>query len=413
MKERPRLLFVSPRFLFPADQGGKIRTTQILRGMKGGRFEIVLASPQEADEAERHRADLDAVCDRFLSWPARPQGPLHKAARLRHLLSELPVSVISDHSKAGSDLVREALAQDADIAVFDFLHAMVLAPETIERPSVIFTHNVEAEIFRRHAEVAVNPVKRAVWSQQHRKMLSYEAASLRRFDTVVAVSERDAAAFSALGEIGRVETIPTGVDLEFFPHQPPGDADHVVFTGAMDWQANIDGIAFFMDEIWPRVAERRPAARVTVVGRNPDAGLVERARRRKLPFHFTGFVDDIRPHVAHAAAYIIPLRVGGGTRIKAYEAMAMGIPVVSTGLGVEGLPVKPGEHYLHADSAPDFAEALIRLLEDAELRNTLSRQARVYVEQNFSSQAVAACFEDICWHTLRGGARGGARRGSF
>ncbi|MDZ7803474.1 glycosyltransferase [Thiohalophilus sp.] len=399
MSEKPRLLFVSPRFLFPADQGGKIRTTQILRGMRGGRFEIVLASPADAGEVERYRYELDQVCDRFISWPAPANGPLKKLTRFRHLFSPLPIPVISDASAAGARIVRDAM-QEADVVVFDFLHAMVLAPDILDRPSVIFTHNVEAEIFRRHAEVARNPIKRAVWQQQFRKMQRYEAASLRRFDTVVAVSERDAQTFSDIPGIQQVATIPTGVDLDFFAYAPPGDADHIVFTGAMDWQANIDGIEFFMDAIWPQVVARRPDARVTLVGRNPNPALMERARRRKLPFTFTGFVDDIREHVQGAAAYIIPLRVGGGTRIKAFEAMAMGIPMVSTGLGVEGLPVTPEEHYLHADTAEEFADTLVRLLEDGDLRQTLSHQARDYVEARFSSQAVADRFEAICWHTL-------------
>lgn len=368
--------------------------------MKGGRFEIVLASPAANSAAEHHRRDLEAVCDRFVSWPETAHGPLNGLIRFRHLFSSLPIPVAEDFSAEGADTVRDALARQADAVVFDFLHSMVLAPKALVCPSLMFTHNVEAEIFRRHAEVTRNPIKRAVWRQQFHKMQAYEAHSLRRFDTVVAVSERDARTFSGIPGMGRVETIPTGVDLDYFAHTLPGDDDHIVFTGAMDWQANIDGIEFFMDEIWPRVARRRPGARVTIVGRKPAQSLVERARRRALPFRFTGFVDDIRPHVKGAAAYIIPLRVGGGTRIKAFEAMAMGIPVVSTGLGVEGLPVTPGEHYLLADGAEMFAEALVSLLEDRELGNTLSRQARRHVEENFSSGAVARCFEDICWRTF-------------
>jgi len=403
VSQRPRLLFVSPRFLFPADQGGKIRTTQILRGMKGGRFEILLACPEPAGAAARYADDLQAICDRFISWPEPVQGPLYKLTRLRHLLSSLPVSVAGDFSTEGSRMVGEALSREADVVVFDFLHSMVLAPELIAKPSVMFTHNVEAEIFRRHAEVATNPIKATVWRQQYNKMRSYEENSLKRFDTVVAVSQRDADAFAAVPEMGTVAAIPTGVDLDFFAYREPGATDHIVFTGAMDWQANIDGIEFFMDEIWPRVAHKRPDARVTIVGRNPAQSLVDRARRRGLPFEFTGFVDDIRTHVVDAAAYIIPLRVGGGTRIKAFEAMAMGIPVVSTTLGMEGLDVRPKEHYLLADKADDFADALIQILEDRELGLQLSRQARQYVEEHFSSQAVARCFEDICWRTLSPG----------
>ena len=402
MSQRPRLLFVSPRFLFPADQGGKIRTTQILRGMRGGRFEIILASPEPVGATQKYADDLAAVCDRFLGWPELPRGRLHGLTRLRHLLSALPVPVIDDYSPAGAHQVQQALVE-ADLVVFDFLHAMILAPERFDCPSVLFTHNVEAEIFRRHAEVSTHPVKKAVWRQQFRKMQAYEQTSLRRFATVVAVSQRDADTFKAIADIGRVATIPTGVDLDFFAYQTPGNNEHIVFTGAMDWQANIDGITWFMDAVWPQVAAQRPQARVTIVGRNPSPLLVERARRRKLPFTFTGFVDDIRPHVHAAAAYIIPLRVGGGTRIKAFEAMAMGLPVVSTGLGVEGLPITADEQYLHADTAEAFSAALVRLLADRDLAAQLSCRARDYVATHCSSQAVARCFEAICWDTFQAG----------
>src|SRR4029079_12593751 len=129
-----------------------------------------------------------------------------------------------------------------------------------------------------------------------------------------------------------VSVIPTGVDLDYFTWQAPrasADADGgtVVFTGSMDWMANGDGIEYFMDEVWPIVARARPRARCVIVGRSPPAPLVERARTRGLDWHFTGFVDDVRPYVREAQVYVIPLRIGGGTRIKVYEAMALGCPV--------------------------------------------------------------------------------------
>ena len=171
-----------------------------------------------------------------------------------------------------------------------------------------------------------------------------------------------------------MSVIPTGVDLDFFAWQAPSSQPQVMFIGSMDWPANQDGIQFFMDEVWPRVLRQVPVATMKVIGRTPPPWLVSRAPKG---WQFTGFVDDVRPHVAGSAVSVIPLRVGGGTRIKAYEAMALGIPVVSTTIGVEGLPVTDGEHYLRADGAEEFADAIVRLLSDAALRDTLSRRARV------------------------------------
>jgi glycosyltransferase involved in cell wall biosynthesis len=199
--------------------------------------------------------------------------------------------------------------------------------------------------------------------------------------------------------------IPTGVDLEQLsysrtPELAPGSAPTVVFTGSMDWMANIDGVEYFMDQVWPLVARARPDARFVVVGRTPPATLVARAVARRLNWTFTGFVDDVRPYVRSAHAYVIPLRVGGGTRIKVYEAMALGCPVVSTALGVEGLPVERGRQYVEADAPGDMAAALLALLDDNAQRARLSCEARNFVERTGMAGSAARVFEQICQHAL-------------
>lgn len=396
MSERPTLLFVSTRFLFPVDSGGKIRTTQVLRGMKDGRYRIHLVSPATDRQLEQHAADLATVCDEFTRWTAGTRGPLFNLTRARFLTDRLPIPIRTDWSAAGRAVVDAALARGPDVAVFDFLHAAVLAPERLPVPSVMFTHNVEAEIFARHHEVARNPLLRAMWRSQHGKMQRFESQALRRFDVVVAVSDRDARQFAAAYGVQDAFVIPTGVDLDFFQWAPPRRDREIVFCGSMDWLANQDGIDFFLDEIWERISREMPDARMTVVGRAPPASLVERARRFGAAWSFTGFVDDVRPYLQGAAVSVIPLRVGGGTRLKVFEAMAMGSPVVSTTLGVEGLPVTPGEHFLQADSPAAFADAVVGLLRDAAKRESLSAAARALVESRFSYRAAARVFEQGC-----------------
>lgn len=400
---RRRLLFVSPRFLFPMDNGGKIRTVQILRGMKGGLWEITLASPIPPEGRTRFAAEIAAVCDRFVSWPEPRRGPAFQVTRMRHLVSRIPVPVATDRSLPGRRVVAAELARRPDAAVFDFLHSTVLGPSDLPVPSVLFTHNVESEIFRRHVAVAANPIKKVLFRDQLRKMERFERDTLRRFDTVVAVSERDAALFRESFGLARAEVIPTGVDVEFFSYHPPGDSGVIAFTGSMDWLANIDGVDWFLEQVWDQVAREVPGARFRVIGRNPPAFLTGKARAKGLPWDFTGFVDDVRPHVQGCSAYVIPLRVGGGTRLKAFEAMAMGCPVVSTSIGVEGLPLEPDRHYLLADTAPGFAAALVRLLREAGLRERIAREARRHVEESFSFLRVARTFEAVCDRTAEGG----------
>ena len=389
-----KMLFVSPRFLFPVDSGGKIRTTQILRGMLGKTYHITLASPAPP-QWQTYTDEIAAVCDEFEHWPERQTGALHNLTRLRHLLGNVPVAVATDRDGNATRRIHGLIADHQyDVIVYDFPHAVIYGHPPKDITSVLFTHNVESEIFKRHVDVATNVLTRWVWRNQYRKMLSFEAHAIKPFHASVAVSQRDKENLERLYGADNVGVIRTGVDLDFFPYSPRVHNGNIVFTGAMDWMANIDAIEYMIDEIWPLVIQRTPNAKMTVVGRNPPDRLVERAQG--LNWTFTGFVDDVRPYVRDACAYAIPLRVGGGTRLKVFEAMAMGAPMVSTSIGVEGLQVEANQHYLKADNASSFANALCDLVENQEQGDQLSVSARKFVEENFSHLMAAKDFEAIC-----------------
>ncbi len=188
MTARPRLLFISPRFLFPMDEGGKIRTANILRNLKGGAFEVALASPAPPGVAP-FAADIDAVCDRFVCWPARRASTRE---RILALAATIPVSAATDRSATGQAAISRAVAEwRPDVIVADFPHATVLLPERTEAALAMFTHNVEAEIYERHAR-QTGGVRSLVWRDQARKMRRFEREALRRCDPVIAVSARDA-----------------------------------------------------------------------------------------------------------------------------------------------------------------------------------------------------------------------------
>jgi glycosyltransferase involved in cell wall biosynthesis len=366
--------------------------------MKGGAFRIVLAGPAMRWQREQFSAELAEVADELQFWPSR-NAALRHVLRLLHVAGPLPVSVASDRSRAGSELAAKLLDEGPAAAVFDFAHSAVLLPRNSRVPTVMFTHNVEAEIFARHAKVATGVLKRKLWKRQHEKMVDFERNALRRFDSIVAVSERDKAIMAQLYAVENVHTIPTGVDADFLRFMNPADDQRVIFCGSMDWLPNIDAIDYFLSDVWPLIRQRTPRATLTVIGRTPPSWLVAKARKIDERSRFTGYVDDVRPHAAGASAFVIPLRIAGGTRIKAFEAMAMGCPVVSTSIGVEGLPLVPGEHYLRADSTQDLAAAIGDLLEQKQLRQHLAETARQYVEENFSFRVAARVFEDICLRT--------------
>jgi len=392
LERRLKIAFISPVFLFPADAGGKIRTGNILRGLKeSGQFDITLLSPATPEQQREWQGELDRQCNRFIGWAPSVARP--RWQRAPDLLSSLPINVAADRTPTAVGAVEKLLGAEAfDVVVFDFVHAAVLRPASLQGATVCFTHNVEAEIFERHAKTAASAPLRWLWASQAAKMRRFERDALASFTRVVAVSERDAKKFTADG-LTTARAIPTGVDLDFFSWRTPADGSPtVVFTGSMDWEANVDGIRFYIEEVWPLVRAKVPNVQLRVVGKNPPASLVQ---RNVQGVTFTGFVDDVRDHVRDAQAFVIPLRVGGGTRIKAFEAMAMGLPVVSTTIGIEGLDVDDGTHFLRADGAEALAGATLKLIADGTLRLKLSRAARELVEARFGHRVAADVFGQI------------------
>jgi len=202
-------------------------------------------------------------------------------------------------------------------------------------------------------------------------------------------------------KVDSVFDVPTGVDTEFF--RPSGEETinphGLVFTGSMDWLPNEDAIRYFVDEILPRIKERIPDATLTVVGRNPYPSLVELSKSNE-SIIVTGRVDDVRPFMERAAVYIVPLRIGGGTRLKIFEAMAMEKAIVSTTIGAEGLPIENGEELLLEDTPEGFANSVVRLLQDQELTRRVGQRAATKVRSTFGWRRVAESFADLCEGTV-------------
>jgi sugar transferase (PEP-CTERM/EpsH1 system associated) len=397
--DRLRVLFVAKRFPYPADTGGKIRTARLLEQLSR-RLDITLISNVEHPKDDPYLSEVDKLCARFepVAWQEKARGSVGFYVRvLRRLGSPYPVSVAGDYSRPFAERIRACLARDRyDLLVCDFVQPSINIDAGIGVPVLLFQHNVESMIFERHAQTAASAPLRWFWRSQWRKMERFEREACQRFAGVVAVSEADRAVFAGRFGARRTFAIPTAVDAEYFrPTASPIVDGRLVFTGSMDWLPNEDAVLFFTDEILPRVALRVPGATLAVVGRRPSPRLRRRLAGRA-DVTITGRVDDVRPHMEQAAVYVIPLRIGGGTRIKAYEAMAMGKPVVSTSIGVEGLPVRDGEHLVLAENAADFSREVVDLLRQPERRSRLGQAARRFVEGSCSWPAAAAAFADAC-----------------
>jgi len=211
---------------------------------------------------------------------------------------------------------------------------------------------------------------------------------------VIAVSPADAA---ILG--GSAQPIPTGVNVAYFAaNGTPERTHHLVFSGAMDWYPNEDAMLYFIGEVLPAIRREIAGVTLTVVGRNPSSRLC--AAGDSAGVRITGTVDDVRSYIDEGAVYVVPLRVGGGTRLKIFEALSMGKAVVSTTIGAEGLPLVDGEHFLRADSVEEFSRAVVTLLRDHDRRNTLGNNGRQLVHEHYSWPSVARVFEAKCTEVL-------------
>lgn len=301
-----------------------------------------------------------------------------------------------EEPKLREHLRQMAAKKEFDLVICDFLApALNFLGVSFDCPIILFQHNIESQIWKRLAEAEASLVKRRYLHLQYRRMHQWEDRLSRLFDGVITVSPDDTRLARELyGLTNVLGDVPTGVDVDFFrPGSPVPPPFTLGFLGSMDWMPNIDACQHFLDDILPQVHAQRPDVVLKIIGRNPPASLRERANDR---IQVTGTVDDVRPHVQGCHAIVVPLRAGGGTRIKIYEAMAMGVPVISTRIGAEGLPVVHDTDILLADEPGDFARAILRLAADPGLAERLAKQARMNVENHYSWTAATRTFMDLC-----------------
>jgi sugar transferase (PEP-CTERM/EpsH1 system associated) len=400
-----RILWLKTELLHPVDKGGKIRTYNMLKELKRDHHITYLTLDDgSADLEARDRAH--EYCHELVCVPHQQREKFSKGFYLELLFnlgSRFPYAVKKYESAAmRNEIVKRTQDQSIDVVICDFLAPAINVPRSLSCPAILFQHNVEAMIWKRHFEVQSNAARKTYLGDQWRKMKIFEKETCRRFDTVIAVSKEDRDQMREEYGVTAVFEVPTGVDTDFFT--PSGaqkiEPHNVVFTGSMDWLPNEDAIRYYTEQIQPIVRRSLPNATLTVVGRNPYPSLLELSRRDPSVI-VTGRVEDVRPHMERAAAYVVPLRIGGGTRLKIYEAMAMAKPIVATTVGAEGLPVTDGKELCIADTPETFAAAVVNLLTNPEAARKLGQESARVVREKFGWNGVAKRFAEICEATVR------------
>jgi polysaccharide biosynthesis protein PslH len=413
-----QILWLNTGLLLPLDKGGKLRTWHLMRHL-ARRHHITCVSFVDPSQPDADRQGMSEVCAELRTVPRREstkEGWRFYASVLRYLPHRLPYAVAQYRSAAYRRVVADALTRNGyDRIVCDFLVPAVNLPKRLPCPAVLFTHNVEAEIWRRHTETARGRFRRALYAKQWARMRRFEERTMHRFDRVLTVSDVDRDTLQRLypSVAVPVSVIPTGVDTDYFRPQPrqAGAARNIVFTGSMDWLPNEDGVLFFVREVLPLIRAVEPDVTFTIVGRSPTPQVRRLAEDEGIVV--TGRVADVRPHLASAAVYVVPLRIGGGTRLKIFEAMAAGKAIVSTSIGAEGLPTAHGEHLLLADDPQAFAASVVQLLRDGPRRDALERQARALVEERYDWAAAASELESSLISTVPLAARTDNTRSPF
>jgi sugar transferase (PEP-CTERM/EpsH1 system associated) len=407
-----RLLWLKSDYIIPPDTGGKIRTYNLLRELN--RLCPVTyaaikntAAPNDEPAMQECAAEIVTVY--------RPEetktGTGFYARVLAHVPSSVPYTAWKYRCAELKAFQREFLARGGDdvVVVCDFLDMAENVDWALPCPKVLFEHNVETMIWRRYAENETHGLKRAYFRYESRRMEAYEKRVCGASDLVMTVSENDRAILrDEFGVTRPVPVVVTGVDTDFFTPRPElqPESEKLVFTGSMDWMPNIDAMKTFVGETWPLIKAARPGATLDIVGRRPVPDV--RALGAADPsIHVTGDVPDVRPWMAKGDLFIVPLRIGGGTRIKIYEAMAMKRPVVSTTIGAEGLPLEDGKEIVLADGPAAFAEAVCGLLDASDRRAALAEAGHALVTREYSWEKVARTFHEVCAGLLeRPGPRG-------
>ena len=384
------VLVVAPYPPYPPLFGGAARVYHLLRTLAAEHRITLLCF---ASRAEREQlGPLHDICAAVHTVEYPTGTRWRRLYQTRSLLGRAYFYYVGYSRQMGRALARLLTRQWFDVIQTEFSHmAYYRIPPGPLR--ILDEHNVEYRVLERTWRQERDPIRRVYTHVQADKFRRDELAACRRADAVLTTSETDREVLAPALAGMPMRVVPNGVDTEFFsPTDQPEDPTRLLFTGAMNYAPNADGVGYFCSEIWGHIRAARPSTSLAIVGKEPPPHVRHLADDRIV---VTGTVPDVRPWMRQASVFVVPLRVGGGTRLKILEALACGRAVVSTSLGCEGLEVTDGKDILVADTASKFADAVLRCLGDPGLRRALGRQGRAVVERRYRWEAIAKDLSDF------------------
>ena len=398
-----KILFLTPDLPYPPHQGAAIRSFNLIKNL-AARYEIHLLSFIQGRNTLNRTSPLSGYCASIATIPAANRST--KTRALSALFSPKPDMALRLPSAQFTNQLRILLRRER----FDFVqveaiemaqYGLAIKEMSLPSPPLVIFDDINAEYMLQRRAFETDVKHPSLWLGafysllQWQKLRRYETEACRRMDRVVVVSQADRIALQRLLPSVESAVVPNGVDTSYYlpAHMEKESDTSLVFTGKMDFRPNVDAVLWFGQKVWPLIQQDVPKARFNVVGRDPHPRL--RSLRALPGITVTGYVEDIRPHIAEAGVYVVPLRVGGGTRLKVLEAMSMSKAIVSTSLGCEGIDVMPGLDLLIADEPRSFAKKAVSLMQDRERRVELGLAARRLAEARYDWQHITSLMEQV------------------
>jgi polysaccharide biosynthesis protein PslH len=378
-----KVLLLTQVLPYPPDSGPKVKTYNMVKFLSQN-HDLTLVSFVRGDQS-REVQHLQQFCKAVYPVQIQRTRINDGLALVNSLFTATPWLMARDDNRAMRDLLADLCQQEK----FDIVHADQLNMAQYARlvpgaARILDAHNAVWLLYRRLAETTQNRMMALFLRREWRLLKRYEGTVCRSFDAVLTVSEADKAALEeASGGRGRLMVAPIAVDPEAIPlvSRAP-QADHILHIGTMFWPPNVDGVLWFLREVYPLIQDARPDVCFDIVGARPPKTITETGRSLE-GVKVAGYVQDAGEYLKNTGVMVVPLLSGGGMRVKILEALAEGLPIVTTSIGCEGIAVENGRHLLVADSPQEFARATLRLLEDRTFASTLVRNGRELIEQGY------------------------------
>jgi len=394
-----KVLFITTKSPLPMNDGHSLRTFNLLKSV-AQKHKVTLLSFVKFPIEYEYREELEKLCSsvKQFSVPDNCSRPRAAISACLNIPGNQPYVATKYNQSAMRKEIRQILCDETfDLVHLDMLPLGVFLDD-VDIPVVLNEHNVESALLKRRCDSISNPVAKWYFAEQQRRLELFETRVVQGVTHVIACSEEDGTILHGMAPDQLISVVPNGVDTDFYQSSSidKEEIDNLAFVGGMNWFPNRDAVSWFDQAVMTELLQRNPGIQLNVVGKSIDEMKIK--HDQQIVMH--GFVDDTRPYLEKSAVVIVPIRVGGGTRLKVLEAMSMGKAMVSTSVGVEGIKVTHRKHVLIADTAEKFAESIVELLKNKELRREIGCEARKLVSDMYRWDRIGRKLLDVYENVL-------------